>query len=169
VQRGSPRKTIQTYACTTAHFQTASPSPFTSPKTTRPWPIGSKVWRLLFGSAVYGPTTKTFSRNVRVALLRALTVAADESFIHSLTSCLKSPSFKSWSSLADTYSISIQNTTASSILLSNIGGQRSSVSVQQGARQLLRRWRRKSSNPLMTSPSCTFGGESFVFCSYPPQ
>ena len=38
-------------------------------------------------------------------------------------------------------------------------------SVWQGARQQLMRWRGRSSNPSMTSPSFTFDGKSSVFYS----
>jgi hypothetical protein len=93
----------------------------------------------------------------------ALTVAAGGSFLCSPISSPKSPSFKSWSNLAAISAISTQNTTASSTSSSNIGGQRSSVSVWQGALQHSMRWRARSSDALMMSPSFTFGGESSAF------
>jgi hypothetical protein len=152
------------HACATAHTQMASHTYFISQKTTPPCPAGSRAWRPLFGSVVCGPR-KTFSPSARVftAPLAGLTAVAGAFFFPSPISSLKSPSFKSWLSLADTYAISIPNITVNSTLSNNIGGRQSSVSVWLGARRQSTRWRGRSSNVSMTSPSFTFGGESSTF------
>src|SRR5258708_15407643 len=57
-----------------------------------------------------------------------------------------------------------QSITAKSILLSSIGEQQNSGSIWQDTWQQLLRWRQKSSNASMMSPSFTFSGESSMFC-----
>jgi len=151
--------------CAVAHSRTASHIYFISLKPTPPCPAGSRAWRSSFGSAVCGPRRETFSLSARVfvAPLAALIAVAGAFSFPSPISCLRSPSFKSWSSLVAICATFTQNTIVSSISSSSIGGLQSSVSVWLGARRQLMRWRGRSSNPLMTSPSFTFDGKSSVF------
>jgi hypothetical protein len=78
-----------------------------------------------------------------------------------------SPSFKSWSILADIYVIFTPSITVNSTLSNNTGARQSSVSVWQGARQQSMKWRGLSSNASMTSPSFRFDGESCLFSDSP--
>jgi hypothetical protein len=153
------------HSCAAACSQMASRNRFISLKITPPCPAGLRAWRSSFGSVVCGlrrgislPSAWGF-----IAHPAALTAVAGVSSFCSLTSSLKNHSFKSWSSLVVIYVTSTPNITASSISLSNIGGQRSSIFVWQGTRQHSIRWKRMSSNASMTSPSVTFDGESFKF------
>jgi hypothetical protein len=149
----------------------ASLNYFISLKTTPPCLVGSKAWRSSFGSAVCGPARATFSPSARVfvAPLAAPTVVAGEFFFHSPTLCLKSPSFKSWLSLAVTCANSTQNITVNVISSNSIGERQSSGSAWQGAQRRSVKWKGRSSNVLMTSLSFTFGGESSAFDSYLPS
>ena len=107
------------------------------------------------------------SARVFVAPLGALTAAAGTYFFYSPTLYLNDPSFKSWSSLADTCAIFIPSIIVNSISSNSIGEQRSTVSVRQGAWQRSVRWRRRSSNAWMTSPSFKFDGECCPFLWFP--
>jgi hypothetical protein len=154
--------TLTAHACAAAHSQMASLNRFTTLTTTPPCPAGSRAWRPSFGSVVCGPR-EIFSPSAQdfIAPLAAPIAAADGFYFCSPISYRKSPSFKSWLSLAATCATSTQNTIASSTSSNNTGEQRNSVSVWQGARQRSTRWRGRSSNASMMSPFFIFGGESF--------
>ena len=154
---------LMVHACAVACSQMASHMYFISQKTTPPCPAGSRAWRLSFRSAVCGLSeTRMFlpSAQVFAAPLAARTAIAGGFSFHSPISCLKSPSFKSWSSLVATCATFTPNTTVNSISSSSIGVLQSFVFGWQGVWQQLRRWRGRSSNPWMMSPSLIFSGES---------
>ena len=153
-------------ACTAAHSQMASCIHFTSLKTTPPCLAGSRAWESLFKNVVYGPRgTQNFlpSAWAFIAPLAALTAVASGFFFYSPILCLKSYSFKSWSSCVVIFAIFIPNITVNSILSNNIGEQRSSVSIWQDMWEQLMRWKRRSYTALKTFPSSRFIGEFFAF------
>jgi hypothetical protein len=152
-----------------AHSKMAILNLFIFLKTTPQCPAGSWAWRSSFRSVGCGLRgLKIFWPNARIFIVTraALTAVADAFYFHSLTLSRRSPSFKNWLNLAATCATSTQNIIVSLTSLNNTGEQQSSVSVLQGMQQRSMKWRKKSSNALMTSPSFTSNSESPTFFFY---
>ena len=104
--------TLMVHACIVAHSQMVHLKYFIFLKTIPPCLASSRAWRLSFGSEVCGLTGMAISlpsARVFIAPLVAPTAVANKSFFYSPILCLKSPSFKSWSSHMAIFAISIQN------------------------------------------------------------
>ncbi len=127
------------------------------------WSLSSRAWRSSFVSVIYGQR-RVLMPNVRAsnAFLANLTAVASAYCLPNPILSTKNLHLKNLSHCVATFVIFIQNTIASSILLSSIGVQLNSHTGPAPKHLILLQWRRMSRLALTQCPFFGFKGKQTV-------